>query len=100
MQDGFERHPSHRMEMQCRVIPRCLILAEVDLAEAAAQPLPVEIACSFWFPLPPLGPLAHADTTESIAYLAVAGVLEYPVADGRQQRRRISVQPRARAKQV
>src|SRR5262249_15372709 len=99
MQDGFEHHPSHRMEMQCCVIARCLILAEVDLAEAAAQRLPVEIACSFWFPLPPLGPLAHADTTESIAYLAVAGVLEHSVPYGRLQRRRIGVQPCALANQ-
>src|SRR5262245_19115814 len=100
MQDGFEHHPSHRMEMQCCVIPRCLILAEVDLAEAAAQRLPVEIACSFRLPLPPLGPLAHTDATESIAYLAVAGVLEHPVLYGRLQRRRIGVQSRALVKQI
>ena len=29
MQDGFEHHPSHRMEMQCCVIPRRLILHRV-----------------------------------------------------------------------
>ena len=99
MQDGFEHYPSRWMEMQCCVIPRRLILAEVDLAEATAQRLPVEIACSFRFPLPPLGPLAYADATKAIAYLAVAGILEYPALYGRLQRRRIDVQPRAIVKQ-
>ena len=100
MQDGFEHHPSHRMQMQCRVIPRRLILAEADLAAAAAQCQPVEIACPFRFPLPPLSPLAHADATQAIAYLAVAGVLEHPAPYGRLQRRRIGVQPSAIVKQV
>src|SRR5215510_249158 len=94
IQYGFQRHPSRRMERERRVVPRRLILAEPDLAAAAAQRLPVEIAGACRFPLSPLGPLAHADAPHAIAYLAVAGVLEYPVADGRQQRRRISVQPR------
>src|SRR5215510_6639380 len=100
MQDRFEHHPRPRMEMQGRVIPRRLILAEADLASAAAQRQPMEISCPFRFPLPPLGPLAHADATQAIAYLAVAGILKHPVSYGRLQRRRISVQPSASVKQL
>src|SRR2546427_4528442 len=43
--------------------------------------------------------LAHADAAESIAYLAVAGVLQHPITDGGLQRLRIGVQPGALVKE-
>ena len=100
IQQRFQHYPSRRMERERRVVSRRRILTEPDLAAAAAQRLPVEIAGACRFPLPPLGPLAHADTPHAIAYLTVAGVLEHPVAYGRLQRRRIGCQPRALTEQV
>src|SRR5437870_7065231 len=80
--------------------PRLFVLAYEHMAAAAADRQPVEITGSFRFSLPPLGRLAHADAAESIAYLAVAGVLQHAVTDGGLQRLRIGVEPGALVKQA
>jgi len=60
IQQGFQHHPRRRMERERRVIPRRRILAQADLAAAATQCLPVEIAGACRFPLPPLGPSSRS----------------------------------------
>src|SRR5262245_35486375 len=69
------------------------------MAAAATDRQPVEIDGPFRFSLPPLGRLANADAAESIAYLAVAGILQHAVTYCGLQRLRIRVQPGALVKQ-
>jgi hypothetical protein len=81
-----------------RFVTRLLILAYEHMAAVAADRQPVEITGPFRLSLPPLGRLAHADAAESIAYFAVAGVLQHAIMDGGLQRVRIGVQPGALVK--
>ena len=76
-QHGLQYDASRWDEVEHRFVPRLLVLAYEHMAAAAADRQPVEITSPFRLSLPPLGRLAHADAAESIAYLAVAGVLQH-----------------------
>jgi hypothetical protein len=78
---GLQSDASRWDEVQHRFVTRLLVLAYEHMAAAAADRQPVEIAGPFRLSLPPLGRLTHADTAESIAYRAVAGVLQHAVTD-------------------
>ena len=80
-QHGLQRNASRWDEVEHRLITRLFVLAYEHMAAAAADRQPVEITGPCRLSLPPLSRLAHADAAESIAYLAVAGVLQHPVTD-------------------